>query len=192
MSRLSKLLAAMVALALVAAACGSSGDSTDSTGGGGDTDTSTDVSTGGQSGADASNEDAGDPVRGGKLVYGIEADSANPWVHYATSCAISCNMIFRAISDPLFIPDENGEIKPYLVDKEEHSADYKTWTLTIKDGITFHDGTPLDGEAVKYNTDVCRKASAHRPVIPGSGGCTGDRPDSRPSPMPTPKRSDRS
>ncbi len=163
MSRLSKLLAAMVALALVAAACGSSGDSTDSTGAGGDTDTSTDVSTGDQTGADST--DAGDPVRGGKLVYGIEADSANPWVHYATSCAISCRMIFRAISDPLFITDSEGQIQPYLIDELEPSADYKTWTMTVKDGITFHDGTPLDGAAVKYNIDACRKSPLTGPAF---------------------------
>ena len=29
------------------------------------------------------------PVHGGKLVYGIEADSANPFVHYATSRSLS-------------------------------------------------------------------------------------------------------
>lgn len=167
MSRLSKLLAAMVALALVAAACGSSGDSTDSTGGGGDTDTSTDVSTGNQTGEQENSADAGDPVRGGKLVYGIEADSANPWVHYATSCAISCRMIFRAISDPLFMTDKDGKIQPYLVDKVEPSADYKSWTITVKDGIKFHDGTPLDGEAVKYNVDACRKSPLTGPAFLG-------------------------
>ena len=35
------------------------------------------------------------PTYGGRLVYGIEADTANPFVHYASSCAISCRMIFR-------------------------------------------------------------------------------------------------
>ncbi len=165
MSRLSKLLATMMALALVAAACGSSGDSTDSTGGGGETDTSTDVSTGDDTGKDTSAAEAGDPVRGGKLRYGIEADSANPWVHYATSCAISCRMIFKAISDPLFMTDDKGEIQPFLVDTSEPSADFKTWTLTIRDGITFHDGTPLDGAAVKYNIDACRKSPLTGPAF---------------------------
>ena len=165
MSRFSKFLASMLALVLVAAACGSSGDPTGSTGGGGDTDTSTDVSAGEQTGAD--DTDAGNPVRGGKLVYGVEADSANPWVHYATSCAISCRMIFRAISDPLFMTDADGKIQPYLVDTVEPSADYKTWTITVKDGITFHDGTPLDGAAVKYNVDACRKSSLTGPSFLG-------------------------
>ncbi len=47
---------------------------------------------------------------------------------------------------------------PLLVETVEHNADYTEWTLTIKDGIKFHDGTPLDGEAVKFNIDACRAA----------------------------------
>jgi peptide/nickel transport system substrate-binding protein len=165
MRRLSRLLALLCALALIAAACGSSGNSAN-----GNTNSSeqqkvqADLSKGAAAGEDTN---TGTPVRGGKLVYGVEADSANPWVHYATSCAISCRMIFRAISDPLFITKDDGTIVPYLVDSVQPSADYKTWTITVKNGITFHDGTPLDGAAVKYNVDTCRKSSLTGPAFLG-------------------------
>ncbi len=114
------------------------------------------------------------PVHGGKLVYGIEADSANPFVHYATSCAISCRMIFRAITDSLYITDADGEIVPYLVESEEHSADYMTWTLTIRDDITFHDGTPLTGEAVAYNINLCRLSQLTGPAFLGIDSVVGE------------------
>ena len=107
----------LLALALVAAACGSSGSGDSANGGTDSTDQqkiAADVAKNAAAGIDSR---SGTPVRGGKLVYGIEADSANPWVHYATSCAISCRMIFRAISDPLFITKDDGTIVPYLVDK---------------------------------------------------------------------------
>ena len=114
------------------------------------------------------------PVHGGKLVYGIEADSANPFVHYATSCAISCRMIFRAVTDSLYITDSDGEIVPYLVESEEHSDDYMIWTLTIRDGITFHDGTPLNGEAVAYNINLCRLSQLTGPALLGIDSVVGE------------------
>ncbi|WP_419864654.1 ABC transporter substrate-binding protein [Candidatus Poriferisodalis sp.] len=114
------------------------------------------------------------PVHGGKLVYGIEADSANPFVHYATSCAISCRMIFRAITDSLYITDADGEIVPYLVESESHSDDYMVWTLTIRDGITFHDGTPLTGEAVAYNINLCRLSQLTGPAFLGVDSVVGE------------------
>jgi len=72
--------------------------------------------------------------------------------------------LLKAISDPLFMADKDGKIAPYLVKTSEHSADFKTWTFTIRDGITFHDGTPLDGAAVKYNMDVCRFSALTGPA----------------------------
>ncbi|MEM9033977.1 MAG: ABC transporter substrate-binding protein [Actinomycetota bacterium] len=167
-----RVLAVLLAMGLIAAACG--GDSDDD--GGGD-DTSTEETAapdeaGGDdeaapattisSGADEREAESG-PVRGGTLVYGMEADSANPWVHYATSCAISCFMVFNAITDPLFMNDENGVAQPYLAESAEPNEDFTQWTITVREGITFHDGTPLDGAAVKDNIDACRLSSLTGP-----------------------------
>ena len=101
-------------------------------------------------------EDPPNPVQGGTLVYGLEADSANPWAPYRTSCVTSCLAVLRGISDSLFAVDADGQMVPYLVESVDHNADYTQWTLHIRDGITFHDGTPLDGAAVKFNIDTCR------------------------------------
>jgi peptide/nickel transport system substrate-binding protein len=40
-----------------------------------------------------------------------------------------------------------------LVEKEEISADKKTWTLSLRGGVKFADGTPVDAEAVKYTIE---------------------------------------
>ena len=44
--------------------------------------------------------------------------------------------------------DQNldGSLKPGFVTKWEVSPDFLTWTLTIRDGVLFHDGTPLTAE----------------------------------------------
>ena len=158
----------LIAIAMVAAACGGS------SGGDGDSSGTTspetedvieDVAENDATGDDT--RDAGEAVRGGKLIYGIEADSANPWTHYATSCAISCRMILRSIADPLFATAEDGTILPYLVETMEPNADYTEWTMTIRDGISFHDGTPVDGAAVKYNLDTCRFSPLTGPAFLG-------------------------
>ena len=67
---------------------------------------------------------------------------------------------------------------PLLVETVEPNDDYTEWTMTIRDGIKFHDGTPLDGAAVKFNIDACRAA----PLTAGgaarrSATSTADGPD---------------
>ena len=96
------------------------------------------------------------PVSGGRLVYGIEADTANPFAPYAALCALSCQMILRAVTESLYVTAADGSIVPYLVESESHSDDLLQWKLKIRDGITFHDGTPLTGEAAAYNVNLCR------------------------------------
>ena len=101
-------------------------------------------------------DDEGEPVKGGTLVFGLEADTANAWAPYRASYATSGYIPLSAISDSLFAVTDEGETAPLLVESVEHNADYTEWTLRIREGITFHDGTPLDGAAVKFNIDANR------------------------------------
>ncbi len=50
------------------------------------------------------------------------------------------------IYDTLFAMDAKGEIKPQMVDKYEVSADKLTYTLTLRDGLLWHDGQPVTAE----------------------------------------------
>ena len=52
------------------------------------------------------------------------------------------------IYDTLFALDGNLEVKPQMVDKWTVSADQLTWTFTLRDGLEFHDGTPVTAEDV--------------------------------------------
>lgn len=52
------------------------------------------------------------------------------------------------VAETLVKIDENLEIEPWLAEEWE-MKDPTTWTFKIRDGVTFHDGTPVDGEAVK-------------------------------------------
>jgi peptide/nickel transport system substrate-binding protein len=50
------------------------------------------------------------------------------------------------IYDVLLAQDENGEIKPQMVDKYEAAADGKGYTFTLRDGLEWHDGQPVTSE----------------------------------------------
>jgi len=50
-----------------------------------------------------------------------------------------------------FTPEMTPE--PDLVASDRVSGDQKTWTLELKRGITFFDGTPVNAAAVKYSID---------------------------------------
>jgi len=50
------------------------------------------------------------------------------------------------IYDTLFALDEKLEVKPQMVDKYDVSADKLTWTFTLRDGLEWHDGTPVTAE----------------------------------------------
>ncbi len=139
-----RLLALLLGLALVAAACG--GDD-DDTGSSDDTGTTTPVS-------EPDESDVGDPVAGGKLVYGVEADTGTPWTPAKSICAISCHMIMRSVFDTLTLFAEDGSVKPNLLESFEANDDFTEWTLTPKSGIKFHDGSDFDAAAIKANLDA--------------------------------------
>ena len=52
------------------------------------------------------------------------------------------------IYETLFELQPDGSIVPHLAESYEVSEDSTTWTFTIRDGVTFHDGTPLTAEIV--------------------------------------------
>jgi peptide/nickel transport system substrate-binding protein len=50
------------------------------------------------------------------------------------------------VYDTLYAMDAKGEIKPQMVDKTDVSGDKLTYTLTLRDGLAWHDGAPVTAE----------------------------------------------
>ena len=63
-------------------------------------------------------------------------------------------IVGRALADSLVDADpDTGEILPWLASAWEVGEDGLTYTFTLREGITFSDGTALDAAAVKTNLD---------------------------------------
>ncbi len=133
--RPTSLLTLLVALALLAASCG--GKSSDS-------------------GGPVDGDDAGDPVRGGSVTMALEAETGDGWCLPEAQLAISGIQIATSIYDTLTVPNGDTEFVPYLAEAVEPNDEFTEWTITIRDGITFHDGSPLNAEVVKNNLDAYR------------------------------------
>ncbi len=50
------------------------------------------------------------------------------------------------VYDTLFAMDAKGEIRPQMVDRYDVSGDKLTYTLTLRDGLVWHDGKPVTAE----------------------------------------------
>jgi peptide/nickel transport system substrate-binding protein len=88
----------------------------------------------------------GTPVKGGTIVYGGEQEPpclAGGWVQQA--------YIDRNILDSLVTEASNGSIKPWLATSWTVSPDGVTYNFTLKPGVKFTDGTPLNAQAVVDN-----------------------------------------
>jgi peptide/nickel transport system substrate-binding protein len=84
------------------------------------------------------------------LVVGVRTDppTLDPHVHGDRMAY----QIDRHIFDTLVVrDDESQEFRPSLATEWENSPDGKTYTFTLRDDVTFHDGTQFNAEAVVFN-----------------------------------------
>jgi peptide/nickel transport system substrate-binding protein len=52
-----------------------------------------------------------------------------------------------------FDPSNQNPLQPWLATSWETSADGLTWTFHLRQGVTFHDGTPFNAQAVKFSIE---------------------------------------
>jgi peptide/nickel transport system substrate-binding protein len=110
--------------------------------------------------------DAGDPVRGGRLVYALEGESSGGYCLPEAQLALSGTMVRMALYDTLTVVNSEGETVPSLAKSITPNDDYTEWTFVIRDGIKFHDGSDLDASVVKNNLDAARgQYSTRHPAL---------------------------
>ena len=130
-----RLIALVAVIGVLTAACGGGDDD------GGDASKTT-------TGATSEVSEQGEPVRGGSITVGLEAET-NGWLPGTANFSNAGINVALAIYDPLLRRNADGEPTPYLAESLEPNAELTEWTLTLRPGVSFHDGTPLDARALK-------------------------------------------
>lgn len=95
--------------------------------------------------------EAQQPKRGGTLTLALEADF--PSLDPLRVTALVERQVGLAVMDPLFDIDEKGEVKPMLATGYEVLDGGKTYRITLREGVKFHDGTAFDADAVVFNLE---------------------------------------
>ncbi len=83
------------------------------------------------------------------IAVGIDPDTLDPAGQTTTTVQ---NMVDYVV-ETLVSVDDQGTVEPRLAETFETSEDGLTVTLGLREGVTFHDGTPFNAEAVKFNLE---------------------------------------
>jgi peptide/nickel transport system substrate-binding protein len=106
----------------------------------------------------------GTPVRGGALTVGTIAEIDGfypPSNHWDTNGFLYANTVY----DPLMWPAADGTIQPYLCESMTPNSTFDTWTMTLRPGITFSDGSPLTSAVIKANYAALQSSALTGPAL---------------------------
>jgi len=90
------------------------------------------------------------PIDGGTLDIAVAAapskwaPNRGPWTTDELQAA-------RAVYDRLMVRDSNDQPVPELLSKVSANSNFTSWTLVVREGVTFSDGSPLTSEIVAFN-----------------------------------------
>jgi peptide/nickel transport system substrate-binding protein len=88
----------------------------------------------------------------GTLVVGLVAEPVNLDPPQVTD--LNSNRVGRRVVETLVtFPEESTQVVPGLAESWTISKDGLQYTFKLRRGITFHDGTPLNAEAVKFSIE---------------------------------------
>ena len=101
------------------------------------------------------------PVTGGSLTFGIDTEEGG--FDPTTARWDEGGFLYgRTVFDPIAIVNTSGGVEPYLAQSITSNADFTSFTITLRPGIVFHDGTPLDANALYLNLEKQVTSILHR------------------------------
>ena len=89
--------------------------------------------------------------QGGRLVVGEPSEPDT--LDSACSFSTWADNQFKHLFDTLVFWGPDLDIHPHLAQSWEINDDFTSFTFTLREDVVFHDGTPFNAEAVKFNLD---------------------------------------
>lgn len=101
--------------------------------------------------------DSGEAKYGGVLRYASHNTVSTPG--YTPECTNNASLIFLTTAyESLITYADDGSLAPFLATEWEVDADEPSITWTLREGVSFADGTPFNAEAVKTNIEEYQKS----------------------------------
>src|SRR5689334_22989155 len=91
---------------------------------------------------------------GGTLAYAVGdlPRTLDPLAARGRSAETVTRQVYEPLIGQVTAPYDEGAVQPGLALSAEPSRDRTIWTLTLRSGVRFQDGTPFNAAAVLVNT----------------------------------------
>jgi peptide/nickel transport system substrate-binding protein len=115
---------------------------------------------------------AADAPAGGSVVIGLDQEPPTLDPH-ASPSAVTYQII-SSVTESLLYRGPDGKLVPWLAESWSVSGDGRSVTFKLRKDVKFHDGTPFNADAVKFNfdriVDPKFKAGGARAALAGYAG----------------------
>lgn len=93
-----------------------------------------------------------------EIAVGIAQDLGDSLDPYQMTAAGTREILFN-VYEGLYKPTSSGDFEPALAESYTVSEDGLTYTFTIRQGVMFHNDTPMDVDDVVYSFNTCAATS---------------------------------
>lgn len=98
-------------------------------------------------------QSASEPNKGGDITFLIDS-LGDSWIPNNSAISSFQGHIWGHVTDKLIYVDAAGKVSPWVAERWEQNDSATEFTLHLKSGVTFSDGTPLDASATVANLDI--------------------------------------
>ena len=109
---------------------------------------------------------------GGDIRFGLEAETTGGYCLPSSQLVVSGIQVAAAVYDTLTMPNTKSEYVPNLAESVTPNATFDEWTIKLRPNIKFHNGEPLNADAVKLNMDAWKKGRLFQFVYGNMGDVT--------------------